>query len=131
MLVNPDTRHSSSDSECLDEEVLRHPSPPAANTNISADKQHTAQKQSKYKSNLIYGDPIAIKGEDTLRIGVQNFNGLTGKEGDPVDHSLPTWIEKYEFDVFGISEVNMFWPRVKPELQFIDRVYSWFNPLCT
>jgi hypothetical protein len=27
--------------------------------------------------------------------------------------------------------MNMYWPRVKPLLQFIDRVYSWFNPMDT
>jgi hypothetical protein len=37
----------------------------------------------------------------------------------------------WDFDVFGILEMNMYWPRVKPSLQFIDRVYSWFNPMDT
>jgi hypothetical protein len=75
----------------------------------------------KYGVDCILPNKKNVMRVDALRT-------ITGKEGDPVDHSLRTWIEKYEFDIFGISEVNMFWPRVKPELQFIDRVYSWFNP---
>ena len=50
------------------------------------------------------------KKEGLLRIGFQNFNRLTGKENDPVDKSLRDWIMDNTFDIFGISEVNMYWP---------------------
>ena len=58
------------------------------------------------------------KGEHTFQIGFQNFNGLTGKENDPVDSSLQNWITDNSFDVFGLSEVNLYWPKVHKQLQF-------------
>ena len=39
-------------------------------------------------------------------------------EDDPVDRSLRDWITDQEFDVFGVSEVNLYWPKVKKSLQF-------------
>ena len=69
-----------------------------------------------------YGDLLMEKNEGLLRIGFQNFNGLSGKENDPVDKSLCDWIMDNTFDVFGISEVNMYWPRVRRDLQFQERV---------
>ena len=62
------------------------------------------------------------KGEHTFRIGFQNFNGLTGKENNPVDSSLRNWITDNSFDVFGLSEVNLYWPKVRKQLQFHERV---------
>ena len=32
------------------------------------------------------------------------------------------------FDVFGILEVNLYWPRVKKHLQFQERISKWWNP---
>ena len=72
-----------------------------------------------------------VKKEERLRIGFQNFNGLSGRQNDPVNENLQNWINSMGFDIFGISEVNMFWPQVKQELQFHERVNSWFNPAVT
>ena len=38
---------------------------------------------------------------------------MTGRDDDPADRSLRDWIVNNSFDVFGISEVNKYWPRVK------------------
>jgi hypothetical protein len=96
-----------------------------------ADQQHSVPPGSAYNKQLLYGDPISVKTDDILRLGFQNFNGLTGRNNDPVDVSLRQWIMKWDFDVFGLSEVNMYWPQVRKELKFLERVNSWFNPLQT
>jgi hypothetical protein len=108
-------------------------SPPLTEHNIPppADQQHSVHTGSDYNKQLLYGDPISVKTDDILRLGFQNFNGLTGRDNDPVDVSLRQWITKWDFDVFGLSEVNMYWPQVRKELQFLERVNSWFNPLQT
>jgi hypothetical protein len=33
-----------------------------------------------------------------------------------------------EFDVFGISELNVYWPNLKASLQFKERLKDWWNP---
>ena len=78
--------------------------------------------------DLHFGDYIFEKGDNTIRIGFQNFNGLTGKDNDPVDLSIRNWVTENRFDVFGILEVNLYWPRVKKHLQFQERISKWWNP---
>lgn len=75
-----------------------------------------------------WGDRIGQKQPDTLRIALQNFNGLSGRTNDPADESLPRWVNQAEIDIFGISEVNLWWPQVRKELQFDERVAEWWNP---
>ena len=81
-----------------------------------------------YIHNYIFGDKISSKHTDTIRIGFQNFNGLTGRINDPVDDSLRSWITSQEFDVFGISEINLYWPKVNPSLQFHKCLTRWWAP---
>ena len=69
----------------------------------------------------IHGDFLSLKGEDLLRLGFQNFNGLTEKKNDPVDQSLWQWVTEQQFDVWGISEVNLWWPRMQQSLQFLEQ----------
>ena len=101
------------------------------------DNTHTTQYQYLHnKSRHVdgncqdtpFGDLPTEKHEDHLRIGFQNFNGLTGKLDDPVDRSLQDWVPENLFDVFGISEVNMYWPRVRRDLQFHERLHQWWQP---
>ena len=75
-----------------------------------------------------FGNLLMEKREEFFQIGFQNFNGLTGKPDDPVDISLRNWIVENSFDVFGISQVNMYWPRVRKDLQFHERVNGWWQP---
>ena len=53
---------------------------------------------------------------------------MTGREHDPVDTSIRNWITDNNFDVFSISDVNLYWPRVKKHLQFQERVSQWWAP---
>ena len=83
---------------------------------------------SRANQAAIFGDYLVEKKVDKVRIGFQNFNGLSGKPNDPVDASLKNWINANNFDVFGIPEVNLFWPKVRKSLQFHDRISSWWQP---
>ena len=73
-----------------------------------------------------YGRTRSLDG--TIRIGFQNFNGMTGRDHDPVNTSISNWITDNNFDVFGISEVNLYWPKVKKHLQFQGKVSQWWAP---
>ena len=75
----------------------------------------------------IYGERMCNKEDKTMRIGFQNFNGLSSKENDPVDDSLQLWINEKEFDIFGVSEINLYWPLVNRNLQFRERMNKWWQ----
>ena len=75
-----------------------------------------------------FGDYLVEKKENEVHIGFQNFNGMSGKHNDPVDASLKSWITENNFDVFGIPEVNLFWPKVSRSLQFHNRISAWWQP---
>jgi hypothetical protein len=68
------------------------------------------------------------KGTDIMRIGFQNFNGLSSQPNDPVDDSVRHWITDNDFDVFGISEMNLWWPAIPASRQFRERIREWWDP---
>ena len=76
----------------------------------------------------VFGDFITTKKTGRLRIGFQNFSGFTNNKYDPVDESLRQWVTNQEFDIFGISETNLYWPNVKKELQLWEGAEGWWNP---
>ena len=62
-----------------------------------------------------------------MRIGFQNFNGLSSKLDDPVDDSVRQWITDNEFDIFGVSEMNLWWHSLPAALQFRERIREWWE----
>jgi hypothetical protein len=75
-----------------------------------------------------WGDIISGKGADTLRIGLQNFGGFTTKFDDPVDESFREWITTELFDIYGVPEVGLYWPKVPAKLQLRERLREWWEP---
>jgi hypothetical protein len=68
------------------------------------------------------------KGTDIMRIGFQNFNGLSSQPNDPVNDRVRHWITDNDFDVFGISEMNLWWLAIPALLQFRERIREWWDP---
>ena len=90
-------------------------------------KKQNCTASSKIQA-AIFGDYLVEKKENEVRIGFQNFNRMSGKHNDPADASLKSWITENNFDVFGILEVNLFWPKVSRSLQFHDQISAWWQP---
>ena len=86
------------------------------------------KQQRIHNNNHTYGNKIAQKDDNNIRIGFQNFAGLSGKENDIIDDTLKEWIDSKSFDIFGIPEVNLYWPRVHKTLQFHERITRWWRP---
>jgi hypothetical protein len=40
--------------------------------------------------------------------------------------SLRRWLVEKEFDVFGIPEVDLYWPKVRAALQLQERIKEWW-----
>jgi hypothetical protein len=76
-----------------------------------------------------YGNYIKKKGSNILRIGFQNIGGIQLKPNKLKDDIIRRGITKYEFDIFGMAEINVDW-RLLPEedrLQF--RTKGWWESL--
>jgi hypothetical protein len=89
----------------------------------------SAQQQGTLGDKLwdIFGNNLGPKGRDIMRIGFQNFNGLSFQPNNPVDDRVRQWITDNEFDVFGLSEVNLWWHSLPAALQFRKRIREWWD----
>jgi hypothetical protein len=54
-----------------------------------------------------FGDSIYVKSNNTLRIGFQNVGGFPTQMGKVKEDNIRMGIQKWEFDVFGMAEVNL------------------------
>jgi hypothetical protein len=62
-----------------------------------------------------------------MQLGFQNFNGFSSQFNDPVDDSVRQWITDNEFDIFGVSEMNLWWHALPAALQFRERIREWWD----
>jgi hypothetical protein len=76
----------------------------------------------------VMGKPYDKKITDIMRIGFQNFNGLSSQPNNPVNDSVPHWITDNDFKVFGISEMTLWWPAIPASLQFWKGIKEWWDP---
>ena len=74
-----------------------------------------------------FGDTLGPLHEGHLRIGFQNIGGLSSNNTEQ-DKLLQHFIQSNSFDVFGITEINLYWPALREELQFGERMNQRFNP---
>jgi len=74
-----------------------------------------------------FGDTLGPLGEGNLRIGFQHVGGLSSTNTEQ-DKALQYFIQSNSFDVYGINEMNLYWPALREELQFEERMNQGFNP---
>ena len=73
--------------------------------------------------NSTYGDHLSdIVDEDYLRIGFLNVNGLKQEGWKQKNKAIITTIRRYNFDVMGLAEVNIHWPKVNHTDRWEDRI---------
>jgi hypothetical protein len=74
-----------------------------------------------------FGDAMGPLNNNHPRIGFQNIGELSSNNTEQ-DKILQHFIQSNSFDVFGISEVNLYWPALREELLFGERMNQIFNP---
>jgi hypothetical protein len=55
------------------------------------------------------GDEVKTKQETTLRIGFQNVGGFPAKRGQFKEDIIQQGLIKWEFNIFGMAEMNLDW----------------------
>ena len=70
-----------------------------------------------------WGVPPGMKLEDTLRLSFQNFSGFPEFPLHPKNDSFRSFIDKHDFDIFGLaSETNAKWSVLPASAQFNERI---------
>ena len=80
--------------------------------------------------NGVYGDTITELQEDQyFKLGFLNVNGLQAEKWKEKNTEIFRTIKKYQFDVMGLSEVNIYWPKINHTNRWEDRVAigKWNN----
>jgi len=74
-----------------------------------------------------YGDHLKLKAENVLRIRFQNIGGLPISAGKVKDDFMRAGITKFDFDVFGLAEVNVNWRQVAEQDRLHSRSKHWWE----
>jgi endonuclease/exonuclease/phosphatase family metal-dependent hydrolase len=80
-------------------------------------------------NNRRWGDNLNKKQSSTIRIGFNNINGFKSEINNVNNHDIRSFISKYEFDIFGMSEVNLHWKNCCHHWTECTR--GWFHRLHT
>ncbi len=105
-------------------EQLRRHSGSSSNSAASQDSANDNEVEDWWEP---FGDLLGGKEEGILRGGVQNFGGLASKSNQPEDESLRRWITEQHFDICGIPETDLYWPKIQQKLQLQERVREWWE----
>ncbi len=74
-----------------------------------------------------FGDYIQLKQEHTLRLGFQNIGGISAEKNRIKDDIIRCGIEKFDFDIFGMAEVNTNWTYVQEPDRLVHRSKHWWG----
>jgi hypothetical protein len=74
-----------------------------------------------------FGDSIYVKINNTLRIGFQNVGGFPTQPGKLKEDNIRRGIQKWDFDVFGMAEVNLDWRLLQDKERLPTRTQEWWE----
>ena len=84
------------------------------------------------EENGYWGDKIEeIKNKESTRIGVVNINGIPATNDHRKNTTIRNAVNKYEFDIIGITETNRSWRKVEAKERIRERTRDWWKPLDT
>ena len=73
-----------------------------------------------------WGDRLTTRQTGTLRVALQNIQRLPVNRRDPKHEDLIQWLEKDGIDIAILTEINTYWPKVKPHQQWEERSEGLF-----
>ncbi len=92
-------------------------------------RHNTDSIDTSYTQSDRYGDDINRKEVNVLRIGFQNIGGLPTEKNKLKDDNLRQGISKWEFNVFGLAEINVDWRAISEEDRLFCRTRFWWESL--
>jgi hypothetical protein len=102
--------------------------PPASlKAEPQAGGSHTSASLQIWDDSDHWGDTISKKNPDTLRLGFQNIGGITVSSNSQKDDILRFGINLYEFDTFGMAELNVDWCLLPENDRLYFRTKPWWQ----
>jgi hypothetical protein len=74
-----------------------------------------------------FGDTISIKKENILRVGFQNIGGFQKSRTKFKEEIIRQGLCKWDFDVFGMAEMNLEWRLCQEENKIPFRTKEWWD----
>ena len=69
------------------------------------------------------------KTEDTLRVGLLNHGGYSATKDSSKDKLLRQYVQRYHFDIIGLTESNQHWKNVPIEDRLPERTRGWWEAI--
>jgi len=106
-----------------------------ARVNIPEEDSSVSSGASEEKGDLqwgdsyigIFGDKIYVKNSNTLRLGFQNVGGFPTQGGKIKEDNIRMGLQKFDFDIFGMAELNIDWRMVKEQDKLPTRTKEWWE----
>lgn len=74
-----------------------------------------------------FGDSIYVKQNNTLRIGFQNVGGFPTQKGKIKEDNIRQGVTKWDFDIFGMVEMNLDWQLLNEQEKLLFRTKEWWD----
>ena len=89
--------------------------------------QTQANQDNATALNGPWGMPPGMKLEDALHLGFQNFSSFPELPSHPKNDSFCSFIDKHDFDVFGLAETNATWSVLPASAHFKERIRNTWS----
>lgn len=102
------------------------------NPEDSSSESSRASEESRdlHKEDLyigVFGDSISMKKSKTLRLGFQNVGGFPTQRGKLKEDNIRLGLTKFDFDIFGMAELNIDWRILKEQEKLPTRTKEWWE----
>jgi len=93
------------------------------------EEENTSGKQGRPMKDELFGAYFSRKKENVLCIGFQNIGGLPLYRNKLKDDAIRCGITAFDFDIFGLAEVNTDWRLQTKEIKLHERRTGWWESL--
>lgn len=80
-------------------------------------------------SDRMWGNCRESSRSDHLRIGFWNCGSLPLYNHHPKNNEIRQWIRQQQFDIIGLSEINVHWKSIPAAHRLAERTVGWFESL--
>jgi len=103
--------------------------PAPGNQNSHQGDPPGAAPQAAPKSRGYFGHQIRPKGENILRVVVQNINSISEEPKSKDDEDLLAFVRTHQIDIMCLSELNKCWKYVDPSIRIPERFRGFWEAL--
>ena len=113
--------------------LKRHPPGVSPDVKLNVDSSPSASreggsvKQQKCDKSEHWGDRWKTKSGDVYRLVLNNVNSIGLYAGGLKDKKVRQFLEEGDVDVYGMTEPNVNWGKVKKKDNWWERTESWFE----